>query len=158
MLEIRNLHVTVGEAGTEILKGIHLKVGRGEVHAIMGPNGSGKSTLAYTLMGKPGYEITKGKIYFQGEDVAEMEPEERAQKGLFLSFQYPVSIPGVTVASFLMTALQALSEKGNGRYKEIRKNFRKNENKKIYRRRFLYLQFISCFLSKIISYLSNCFD
>ncbi|OGQ06408.1 MAG: Fe-S cluster assembly ATPase SufC [Deltaproteobacteria bacterium RIFCSPLOWO2_01_44_7] len=129
LLKIEELHVTV--EGNEIIKGLNLEVKLGEVHAIMGPNGSGKSTLAYTLMGKPGYEITKGKIYFQGEDVAEMEPEERAQKGLFLSFQYPVSIPGVTVASFLMTALQALSEKGNGRYKEIRKNFRKSFKEKM---------------------------
>lgn len=129
LLKIENLHVIV--EGNEIIQGLDLEVKAGEVHAIMGPNGSGKSTLAYTLMGKPGYEITAGKIRLRGEDVSEMEPEERALKGLFLSFQYPVAIPGVTVANFLMTALHSLSknENGSGKYKEIRKNFR-NDLKK----------------------------
>lgn len=129
LLKIENLHVIV--EGNEIIQGLDLEVKVGEVHAIMGPNGSGKSTLAYTLMGKPGYEITAGKIHLRGEDVSEMEPEERALKGLFLSFQYPVAIPGVTVANFLMTALHSLSknENGSGKYKEIRKNFR-NDLKK----------------------------
>lgn len=112
--------------GNEIIKGLDLEIAEGEVHAIMGPNGSGKSTLAYTLMGRPGYEVTQGKIIFKGEDITEMEPEKRAQKGLFLSFQYPVAVPGVTVASFLMTVLQSLSKTGNGRFAELRKNFRKN--------------------------------
>lgn len=124
ILKIEDLHVRVET--NEIIQGLNLTVREGEVHAVMGPNGSGKSTLAYTLLGKPGYEITRGKIYFEGEDITEREPEERAQKGLFLSFQYPVAIPGVTVANFLMTALHSLSEKGNGRYKEIRKTFRKD--------------------------------
>ena len=127
LLKIEGLHVQI--EGKEIIQGLDLTVNKGEVHAIMGPNGSGKSTLAYTLMGKPGYEITQGKIYCEGEEITELEPEERAQKGLFLSFQYPVAIPGVTVANFLMTALASLSEKGNGRYKEIRKTFRKDLKK-----------------------------
>lgn len=124
LLKIEELHVTV--EGNTILQGLNLEMRRGEVHAIMGPNGSGKSTLAYTLMGKPGYEITKGRIHFLGTDITEMEPEERAKLGLFLSFQYPVAIPGVTVANFLMTALASLSEGGNGHYTTLRKNFRKN--------------------------------
>ena len=124
LLKIEDLHVRVEDK--EILRGLNLEIKPGEVHAIMGPNGSGKSTLAYALMGKPGYEITKGKIIFKGEDVSEWEPEVRAQKGLFLSFQYPVAIPGVTVASFLMTALQSLAKTGNGHFAEIKKNFRKN--------------------------------
>lgn len=127
LLNIQDLHIKVED--NEIIKGLNLAVGRGEVHAIMGPNGSGKSTLAYTLMGRPGYEITQGKITFEGQNVAELEPEERAQLGLFLSFQYPIAIPGVTVGHFLMTALASLSEKGNGRYKEIRKTFRKDLKK-----------------------------
>lgn len=122
ILKIENLHVRVEE--NEIIQGLNLTIREGEVHAVMGPNGSGKSTLAYTLLGKPGYEITQGKIFLEGEDINEFEPEERAQKGMFLSFQYPIAVPGVTVANFLMTALHSLSEKGNGRYKEIRKTFR----------------------------------
>lgn len=124
LLKIENLHVTV--EGNEIIQGLDFEMKAGEVHAIMGPNGSGKSTLAYTLLGRPGYEVTQGKIIFQGEEITALEPEERAQRGLFLSFQYPVAVPGVTVANFLMTALHALGEKGNGRHKEIRKNFRKS--------------------------------
>lgn len=124
LLKIQDLHIKV--ENNEIIQGLYLTVSEGEVHAIMGPNGSGKSTLAYTLMGRPGYEITKGTVTFQGKEITEMEPEERAQLGLFLSFQYPVAITGVTVGHFLMTALAALSEKGNGRYKEIRKTFRKD--------------------------------
>ncbi|MBI4124606.1 MAG: Fe-S cluster assembly ATPase SufC [Deltaproteobacteria bacterium] len=127
LLKIENLHIRVEE--NEIIQGLDLTVREGEVHAVMGPNGSGKSTLAYTLMGRPGYEITKGSVCFDGQDIREMEPEERAQAGLFLSFQYPIAIPGVTVGHFLMTALAALSEKGNGRYKEIRKTFRKDIKK-----------------------------
>lgn len=129
LLKIEDLHIRVED--NEIVKGLDLTVHAGEVHAIMGPNGSGKSTLAYALMGKPGYEITQGKIYFEGEEISELEPEERAQKGLFLSFQYPIAIPGVTVGHFLMTALASLSEKGNGRYKEIRKTFRKDLKKNL---------------------------
>ncbi len=106
MLEIRNLHVEVD--GTEILKGIDLSLGAGEVHAIMGPNGSGKSTLSYALAGREGYEITEGTVTYQGKDLLEMEPEERAAAGVFLAFQYPVEIPGVTGMTFLRTALNAV--------------------------------------------------
>jgi Fe-S cluster assembly ATP-binding protein len=96
-LEIQNLHVTV--EGKEILRGVDLKVARGEVHALMGPNGSGKSTLANTIMGHPSYEITDGKILFMGEDLTEAEPDERARAGLFMAFQYPSAIPGVSVVT-----------------------------------------------------------
>ncbi|MHB8513415.1 MAG: Fe-S cluster assembly ATPase SufC [Actinomycetota bacterium] len=108
MLEIENLHA--GIAGKQILKGISLTVRRGEIHAIMGPNGSGKSTLAYVLMGRPGYEITDGAILFKGENVAELSPDERAKRGLFLAFQYPQEIPGVSVVNFLRTARNATHE------------------------------------------------
>lgn len=105
MLEIKNLHVTVD--GKEILKGIDLAVGAGEVHAIMGPNGSGKSTLSYVLAGRDGYEVTEGSIRFKGEDLLEMSVDERAAAGIFLAFQYPLEIPGVTTMTFLKTALNA---------------------------------------------------
>ena len=107
LLEIKNLHVAL-EDGTEIVRGVDLSVNQNEVHAIMGPNGSGKSTLAYALMGHPAYEITEGEILLDGEDVTEMEADERAQKGLFLAFQYPHAIPGVTVTSFLRSAINAI--------------------------------------------------
>ena len=107
LLEIRNLHVAL-EDGTEIVKGVDLAVDQDEVHAIMGPNGSGKSTLAYALMGHPAYEITEGEILFGGENLVEMEPDERAQRGLFLAFQYPHAIPGVTVTSFLRSAINSV--------------------------------------------------
>jgi Fe-S cluster assembly ATP-binding protein len=106
-LEIKDLHVAL-EDGTEIVKGVDLAVDLNEKHAIMGPNGSGKSTLAYALMGHPAYEITGGEILLDGEDVAEMEADDRAQKGLFLAFQYPHAIPGVTVTSFLRSAINAI--------------------------------------------------
>lgn len=106
MLKIENLHATVD--GKEVLKGINLDMKPGEVHAVMGPNGSGKSTLAYVLAGRNGYEITKGAITFMGQEIGEMAPEERAQLGLFLAFQYPVEIPGVSTTMFLKTALNAL--------------------------------------------------
>lgn len=104
-LEIKNLHVAV--EGKEILKGIDLVINKGEIHAIMGPNGSGKSTLANTLAGHPKYQITAGDILFKGDSILEWGPDERAQKGIFLAFQYPMAIPGVTVANFLRTALNA---------------------------------------------------
>ncbi len=106
LLEIRNLHVAT-EDGTEIVRGLDLTVDTGEVHAIMGPNGSGKSTLAYALMGHPAYEITEGDILVDGESILELEADERAQRGLFLAFQYPHAVPGVTVASFLRSAINA---------------------------------------------------
>jgi Fe-S cluster assembly ATP-binding protein len=104
-LEIRNLHVSI--ADKEILKGFNLTIGQGEVHAIMGPNGTGKSTLAYTLMGHPNYIVTSGEVLFDGKNVLELEPDERSRAGIFLAFQYPVAIPGVTVANFLRAAVNA---------------------------------------------------
>ena len=113
MLEIRNLHVSVG--GEEILKGIDLAVDVGEVHAIMGPNGSGKSTLAKVLAGHDGYEVTQGEVLYEGEDLLELEPEERARKGVFLGFQYPVEIPGVANTYFLKAAVNAIRKhRGEG--------------------------------------------
>jgi len=108
-LEVKNLHVNV--EGKPILKGLNLTVDRGEVHAIMGPNGSGKSTLSYTIMGHPKYEVTEGEILLRGENVLEMAVDERAKKGLFLGFQYPMSVPGVTMQSFLHTAYNAVKGK-----------------------------------------------
>ncbi|WP_420344071.1 Fe-S cluster assembly ATPase SufC [Paenirhodobacter sp.] len=107
MLEINNLHVKLEEEDKVILKGVNLKIGAGEVHAIMGPNGSGKSTLSYVLSGRDGYEVTDGSATLLGEELLEMEPEERAAAGLFLAFQYPVEIPGVGNMTFLRTAVNA---------------------------------------------------
>ncbi len=104
-LKIRNLHVSV--EGKAILKGVNLTVNAGEVHALMGPNGSGKSTLSYAIMGHPKYEITSGEIFLDGEDILELAPDERSRAGIFLAFQYPVVIPGVTLANFLRTALNS---------------------------------------------------
>ncbi len=106
MLEIKNLHVAVD--GKPILKGIDLSVGAGEVHAIMGPNGSGKSTLAYVLAGRGGYEVTDGEVLYQGRDLLALEPDERAREGVFLGFQYPVEIPGVSGMNFLKSSLNAI--------------------------------------------------
>jgi len=106
MLEIRNLHASV--AGNEILKGVDLTIGSGEVHAIMGPNGSGKSTLAHVLAGRPGYEVTQGRVLYKGVDLLAMTPENRARQGVFLAFQYPVEIPGVSNVYFLKNALNAI--------------------------------------------------
>jgi Fe-S cluster assembly ATP-binding protein len=107
LLQLKNLHVAL-EDGTEIVKGVDLDVDANQVHAIMGPNGSGKSTLAYALMGHPAYEITEGQILFDGEDVTELAADERAQRGLFLAFQYPHAVPGVSVTSFLRSAINAV--------------------------------------------------
>ena len=109
MLKIENLQVEID--GQEIVKGLDLEVGEGEIHAIMGPNGSGKSTLANVLMGHPRYEVTGGSITFRGEDVFELEPDERAKLGMFLAFQYPSEVPGVSVANFLRTAVNSVREK-----------------------------------------------
>jgi len=111
LLEIKNLHATVG--GKEILKGIDLSIGEGEIHAVMGPNGAGKSTLGAVLTGRPGYEVTEGTVLFRGKDLLAMAPEERAWAGLFLSFQYPIEIPGVTITAFLKAAVNA-KRKANG--------------------------------------------
>jgi Fe-S cluster assembly ATP-binding protein len=110
-LEIRDLHVAID--GKTILQGVNLIAKQGEVHAIMGPNGTGKSTLAYTLMGHPSYTVTGGQVLFQGRNLLEMEPDERSRLGLFLAFQYPVAIPGVTVANFLRTAVNARRRAAN---------------------------------------------
>jgi Fe-S cluster assembly ATP-binding protein len=112
LLTLENLHVAL-EDGTEIVKGVDLEVDVDEVHAIMGPNGSGKSTLSYAIMGHPAYEITEGKVLLDGDDVTEMEADERAQRGLFLAFQYPHAIPGVTVTSFLRSAINAVRKARN---------------------------------------------
>jgi Fe-S cluster assembly ATP-binding protein len=111
VLEIRNLHVSVEDK--PILKGVNLTIGQGEVHALMGPNGTGKSTLAYTLMGHPNYTVTAGQVIFKGMDVLELEPDERSRLGIFLAFQYPVAIPGVSVANFLRTAINARRKAAN---------------------------------------------
>jgi Fe-S cluster assembly ATP-binding protein len=108
MLKIEDLHIEID--GQEIIKGLDLEVGEGEIHAIMGPNGSGKSTLANVLMGHPRYEVTGGSITFKGEDVFELEPDERAKLGMFLAFQYPSEVPGVSVANFLRTAVNSVRE------------------------------------------------
>jgi Fe-S cluster assembly ATP-binding protein len=113
VLELKNLHVAL-EDGTEIVKGVDLSVKPNEVHAVMGPNGSGKSTLAYALMGHPAYEITEGELLLDGENILEMEADERAQRGLFLAFQYPHAVPGVTVTSFLRSAINAVRKAHNG--------------------------------------------
>jgi len=107
MLKINNLHVAVDDGQKPILTGLSLEVPKGEVHAIMGPNGAGKSTLSYCLTGRDGYEVTDGNVLLDGEDLLEMEPEERAAAGVFLSFQYPLEIPGVPTMTFLKTALNA---------------------------------------------------
>ena len=108
LFEIKNLHVSV--AGKEILKGFNLSVNEGEIHAIMGPNGTGKSTLAAAITGREGYEITEGEIWFKGKNILEMSPADRANEGIFLSFQYPVEIPGVSIQNFMRTAINAKRE------------------------------------------------
>ena len=114
MFEIKDLHVNISEVEKKIINGINLKINPGEVHAIMGPNGSGKSTLSYTLSGKEGYEVEKGDIELDGESILDDEPDERAAKGIFLAFQYPIEIPGVGNLSFIRTALNS-QRKFNGK-------------------------------------------
>ncbi|PJF35326.1 MAG: Fe-S cluster assembly ATPase SufC [Candidatus Thermofonsia Clade 1 bacterium] len=117
VLEIRNLHVSID--GKPILKGVNLTVRQGEIHALMGRNGSGKSTLAYALMGHPAYTVDEGQILFDGQDVLEMEADERSRAGLFLAFQYPVAVPGVTLANFLRAAINARRKQANPEDKGI---------------------------------------
>ena len=117
-LIIRNLHASID--GLEILRGVDLELSRGEVHAIMGPNGSGKSTLAHVLMGHPSYEVTEGEVEFMGEQVLELDPDERSRLGLFLAFQYPSAVPGVTVANFLRMAVNAHRRTPDGEDNPIR--------------------------------------
>src|SRR5246127_1639222 len=121
-LEIRNLHVRAGDK--EILRGVDLTVDTGEIHALMGPNGSGKSTLANAIMGHPGLEITEGQIVFPGEDITEAAPDERARAGLFMAFQYPVAIPGVTITKYLRMVMNAHREE-RGEEEISLKDFRK---------------------------------
>src|SRR6185437_15883744 len=115
LLEIKNLHVSHEETGKEIVKGVDLAVDLDEVHAVMGPNGSGKSTLAYALMGHPAYEITEGEVLFDGENLVELEADERAQRGLFLAFQYPHAVPGVTVTNFLRSSINSVRKARAGK-------------------------------------------
>jgi Fe-S cluster assembly ATP-binding protein len=121
-LEIRNLHVQAGDK--KILKGLDLTVNKGEIHALMGPNGSGKSTLANVIMGQPNLEVTEGQILFRGEDITEADPDERARAGLFMAFQYPVAIPGVTVTKYLRMVMNAHRE-ARGEKEISLKDFRK---------------------------------
>ena len=116
-LEIKNIHASI--EGQEILKGVNLTVKQGEIHALMGPNGTGKSTLANVLMGHPAYQVTEGQILFKGQDMTELAPDERARLGMFLAFQYPVAIPGVSVANFLRTAINARRKAANPEDKGI---------------------------------------
>ncbi len=122
LLEIKDLHVEV--ENNEILKGLSLTINRGEIHAIMGPNGSGKSTLANTLMGHPNYKVTKGEIIFKGQNILELGPDERAALGLFLAFQYPHEVPGVTLFNFLRTAVNSIQKKRTG--EDIEKDRKKS--------------------------------
>jgi Fe-S cluster assembly ATP-binding protein len=116
-IEIRNLHASIDDR--EILKGVNLKVKQGEVHALMGPNGTGKSTLAYVLMGHPNYKVTEGEVWYKGQNILELAPDKRSHLGIFLAFQYPVAIPGVTLANFLRTAVNAQRKAANKQDKGI---------------------------------------
>ncbi len=144
-LEIRNLHVSVGDK--PILKGVDLTVKQGEVHALMGPNGSGKSTLANVLLGNPEYTVTGGQIIFDGKDVLEMEPDERSRAGLFLAFQYPVSIPGVTLANFLRLAINSRMKAENPDSKGISVS----DFRKLMRAKMEYLQMDSSFAGRYLN-------
>jgi Fe-S cluster assembly ATP-binding protein len=123
-LEIKNLHAKIGDV--DILKGVNLEINRGEVHALMGPNGSGKSTLSTVIMGHPDYEVTEGDILLNGESILEMDPEERAKAGLFLCFQYPVAVPGVSISNFLKKATDARHPEGKAPAAPFLKEMREN--------------------------------
>ncbi len=144
-LVIRNLHVSI--EGKEILKGLDLTIRQGEIHAIMGPNGTGKSTLAYALMGHPSYEVTEGEVIYKGENILELEPDERSRKGIFLAFQYPVSIPGVTVANFLRTAINSRRKADNPSDKGIAIP----EFRKMMRERMEHLKMDSSFAGRYLN-------
>lgn len=119
LLQVKNLHAEID--GQPILRGLDLTIEKGEVHALMGPNGSGKSTLSNVLMGHPAYEVTEGEIWFQGENITEMEPDERAKAGIFLAFQYPTSIPGVSLGNFLLASVKAIRGADNVQLLPFRK-------------------------------------
>ncbi|PRZ26317.1 Fe-S cluster assembly ATPase SufC [Flavobacterium granuli] len=143
MLSIKNLHASIGDK--EILKGINLEVKAGEIHAIMGPNGAGKSTLASIIAGNENYEVTEGEIVLDGEDLGELAPEERAHKGVFLSFQYPVEIPGVSVTNFMRTAINE-TRKANGQ-----EEMPANEMLKVIREKSELLEIDRKFLSRSLN-------
>jgi Fe-S cluster assembly ATP-binding protein len=143
MLSIKNLHASIGDK--EILKGINLQVNAGEVHAIMGPNGAGKSTLSAIIAGNENYEVTEGEIFLDGEDLADLAPEERAHKGVFLSFQYPVEIPGVSVTNFMRTAINE-TRKANGQ-----EEMPANEMLKVIREKSELLEIDRKFLSRSLN-------
>ena len=138
--EIKNLCASVD--GKPILKGVNLQVNRGETHALMGPNGSGKSTLANVIMGHPAYEATEGEVFFNGRNILELAPEERARLGLFLAFQYPVAIPGVTVAKFLKTALDSIKGAQKVKPAEFLKSLREN---------MAYLEMNEAFINRFLN-------
>lgn len=144
-LEIRNLHVSVEDK--PILRGVDLTVKQGEVHALMGPNGSGKSTLANVLLGNPAYVVTAGQVIFDGEDVLEMEPDERSRAGLFLAFQYPISIPGVTLANFLRLAINSRMKAEDPDSKGISVS----DFRKLMRAKMEYLQMDSSFAGRYLN-------
>jgi Fe-S cluster assembly ATP-binding protein len=143
MLSIKNLHASIGDK--EILKGINLEVKAGEIHAIMGPNGAGKSTLASIIAGNENYEVTDGEIFLDGEDLSDLAPEERAHKGVFLSFQYPVEIPGVSVTNFMRTAINE-TRKANGH-----EEMPANEMLKVIREKSELLEIDRKFLSRSLN-------
>lgn len=143
MLKIKNLHASIDDK--EILKGINLEINPGEVHAIMGPNGSGKSTLSSVIAGKEEFEMTQGEIIFEGEELSEMDPEERAHKGIFLSFQYPIEIPGVSVTNFMKAAINA-HRKANGQ-----EDMRANEMLKLIKEKSEMLEIDRKFLSRSLN-------
>ena len=143
MLSIKNLHAAIGDK--EILKGINIEVKAGEVHAIMGPNGSGKSTLSAVIAGNENYEVTDGTVFLDGEDLADLAPEERAHKGVFLSFQYPVEIPGVSVTNFMKTAINE-TRKANGQ-----EEMPANEMLKVIREKSELLEIDRKFLSRSLN-------